>query len=96
MITKKDRQLLIHDMKEVFATKDDLKPLKTNLKQVEKKVDGLENRFDTLDRKVDETKKAVKDLTDFVEPAIGNIFKWTDEIHNAFVGKKPPKQPSEN
>ena len=24
MITKKDRQLLIQDMKEVFATKDDL------------------------------------------------------------------------
>lgn len=39
MITKKDRQLLIQDMKEVFATKDDLKAM-------EKRFDG---KFATKD-----------------------------------------------
>lgn len=43
MITKKDRQLLIGDMKEVFATKDDLKK---ELKPVNKKLNKIVKYFD--------------------------------------------------
>ena len=78
MISDKD----IAKMKKVFATKDDLKPIRTDLKRVEKKID--------------QTKQAVNDLTEYIEPALGNVFRWTDDIHAALVGKKSSKQHPEN
>lgn len=50
MITKKDRQLLIQDMKEVFASKDDLvhslKPIKKSLKEIKSNLDLTIRTFD--------------------------------------------------
>ena len=43
MLTKKDRHSLIQDMKEVFATKDDLKQA---LKPVNRKLDTIITYFD--------------------------------------------------
>lgn len=43
MITKQDRQLLIQDMKEVFATKDDLKK---SLAPVNRKLNKIVKYFD--------------------------------------------------
>ncbi len=52
MITKQDRQLLIQDMKEVFATKDDLvnelKPIKKGMRQLNKRYKETVSFFDKI------------------------------------------------
>lgn len=52
MITKQDRQLLIQDMKEVFATKDDLltefKPIKKGMRQLNRRYKETVSFFDKI------------------------------------------------
>lgn len=57
---------------------------KDDLKQLAKQKDLLE------------VKKTLQELSDYVVPALGNIFKWTDDIHAAVTGKKSPRAASEN
>lgn len=52
MITRKDRQLLLQDMKEVFATRDDLvnelKPIKNGMRQLNKRYKETVSFFDKI------------------------------------------------
>ena len=43
-----------------------------------------------------EVKQKLDELSDYVIPALGNIFKWTDDIHSAVTGKKSSRALSEN
>jgi hypothetical protein len=73
MLTKDDKKFL----KDNFSTKDDLKAFATkdDLKSLAKQKDLLE------------VKKTLKDLSDYAIPALGNLFRWTDDIHAAVTGK---------
>lgn len=93
MITDTD----VRKLSKVFATKNDLDK---KLKPIHKKIDTLDTKFDhldirvgrletkvtTIDTKVDAIDKNLKDLTEFVVPALGKLFEWTDDIHRAIVG----------
>ena len=106
MITKQDRQLLIQDMKGVFATKDDVKtvvddalvPVKKDISSIKSDVSTLKTdvfkiKTDVVHLKteVGSVKEKLDELTAFVVPAISNILEWTDDIHRAIVGR-PSKQ----
>lgn len=86
MITDDD----VKKLSKVFATKDDLKAMATkdDLKALEK---TMAKQKDLLD-----VKQKLDDLSDYVIPAIGSIFRWTDDLHTAFVGKKRNKSIPEN
>ena len=53
MLTKKDRQLLVQDFKDVFATKDDLVGLAraSEIDNLNEKIESLENRIKLLQKK---------------------------------------------
>lgn len=75
-----------------FATKDDLKVFATkdDLQALAKQKDLLDVKKDLLD-----VKDKLTELSDYVIPALGNIFRWTDDIHRAVLGK-PMKSPHGN
>lgn len=86
MITDDD----VKKLSKVFATKEDLKALakQDDLLAIKKDVARVET-------KVDRVKTSLDELSEYVVPALGNIFRWTDSIHRAIVGK-PMKSPSGN
>jgi hypothetical protein len=43
-----------------------------------------------------EVKKKLQELSDYAVPALGNIFRWTDDIHTAVTGKKSSHAAPEN
>ncbi len=105
--TKSDKQFL----QDTFATKADIQGIKTDIAGLktdvtEVKTDIIGMKTDIAGMKVDiaglktdvsRVEKKIDDLSAFVEPAIGNIFSWTDDIHEAFIGqKKTSNIPSEN
>jgi len=81
-------------------TDADLKKIDTLLdKKLDQKLDQklkpIQDKVDSLDGKIDKIDKNLTELKEFVVPALSNIFEWTDDIHNTFVGKKS-KQPVGN
>ena len=78
MITDDD----VKKLSKVFATKDDLK--------------GLAKQKDLIETKqtVLQVKQQLNELSEYVVPALGNIFRWTDDIHRAVVGRSPRKNAS--
>ncbi len=79
MLTKKDKAFL----KETFATKDDLKAM------------AKQDDLLAVKKDVSDVKDKLTELSDYVIPALGNIFRWTDDIHRTILGK-PMKRPHEN
>ena len=62
-----------------------------------KKVFTTKDDLKPIHKKMDLMDKKLDDLTEYVVPALGSIFKWTDDIHRAFVGsKRSSKQLSES
>jgi hypothetical protein len=92
MITDADIKKLKNSFKDTFATKDDLKELakQKDLLRVESKVDKLELKVGLVEKRVLSVENKLDQLTEYVVPTLGGILKWTDDIHQAIVGK-PPK-----
>ncbi len=97
MITDDDVKKLKKAFKGTFATKDDLKNLakQDDLLAVKKDVARVETKVDTVKKDLLDVKDKLTELSDYVIPALGNIFRWTDDIHRAVLGK-PMKRPHEN
>ena len=77
-----------------MLTKDDLQQIG---KVIDQKLDQkFDQKLKPIHKKLNKIDKDLNDLKDYVVPAIGSIFQWTDDIHTAFVGKKPSKQSSGN
>lgn len=89
MITDAD----VKKLKAVFLTKDDAKVFATkdDLKVLAKQADLL-----AVKAEVSAVKDTVEQLSEYVIPALGNIFKWTDDIHAAITGKKSSRTSSGN
>lgn len=62
---------------------------------MEEKLEPVIKDIKHVEIKVDSVEKKVNELTGFIVPAVGNILKWTDDIHRAIVGK-PIKRPHGN
>ena len=100
MITDDDVKKLKKAFKGTFATKADLKAMearqdkkfatKDDLKALAKQKDLLSVKKDLAD-----VKNKLTELSNYVIPALGNIFRWTDDIHRAVLGK-PMKSPHGN
>jgi phage-related minor tail protein len=73
-------------------TKKDLKNIGSLM---EEKLEPVIKDIKHVEIKVDSVEKKVNELTGFIVPAVGNILKWTDDIHRAIVGK-PIKRPHGN
>lgn len=89
MLTKTDLKAIRQIVKEVavtkeeaknFATKEDLKNFATkdDLKELAKQKDLLD------------VKEKLEELSSFSQEALGNIFEWTDDIHQVIVRGKSP------
>lgn len=72
-----------------MLTKADKKFFKVNF-VTKNDLKGLAKQKDIL-----RVEKKIDELTEYVMPALGNIFKWTDDIHKALIGK-PSHASSEN
>ncbi len=90
MITDADVKKLKDSFKDTFATKDDLKGVakQKDLVSLQKDVSALKTDVKRVEKKMDE-------FSEYVIPALGNIFKWTDNIHKALIGK-PSRTINEN
>lgn len=99
MLTKKDRQQLISDFKDVFATKDDLKSMEDRQDQkYATKVDliGFATKVDLQDlakqKDLLDVKGKLDDLYSLSVLAFGNLFDWVEDIHKTIVKKDLPKR----
>jgi peptidoglycan hydrolase CwlO-like protein len=64
-------------------------PTKEYLDQrLDQKLKPIQDKVDSLDVKIDTIGTDLTELKEFIVPALSNIFEWTDDIHNTFVGKK--------
>ena len=79
MLSKSDKkyleQTIEHKLDEKLNQKFDekLKPIHDKLNRVEKNLSQVD--------------KNLTELSEYVIPALGNIFRWTDDIHKALIGK---------
>lgn len=70
---KQIAQAVKQELSGTFATKKDLDNLKKDMAK-QKDLQRVEKKLD--------------DLTEYSQTALGNIFKWSDEIHQTVTGRK--------
>ena len=74
--------------KRIDETNKKLDGTNKRLDDTNKKLDGTNKRLDDTNTRLDGTNKKLDDLTEYVIPALGSVFRWTDDIHRALIGGK--------
>jgi hypothetical protein len=93
MESRQDAKFATRDDLKKFATRDDLKKFATkdDLKALATKED-LKPLAKDADLK--SVKKTLDEFTDYAMPALGALFKWTDEIHQTVSGRRTSRKTS--